>query len=101
MSAFPAFFYLCLLGLAVQTRSLIFFPFIKPFLYTCFSGWAVLVVFDSPRAGAFDRVTRRQRDGTGRERAGGRYFREPASLVVRLRPRIKVPFRYIIFPLYS
>jgi hypothetical protein len=56
-SAFPAFFCLCQLGLAVQTRSLIFFPLIKPFLYTCFSGWAVLVVFDSPRAGAFNRVT--------------------------------------------
>lgn len=51
-----------------------FFPLIKPFLYTCFSGWAVLVVFESPRAGAFDRVTGRQRDGTGRERAGGRIF---------------------------
>lgn len=48
-----------------------FFFHIVPFLYTCFSSRAVLVVFDSLKAGAFDRVTGRQRDGTGR---GGRKY---------------------------
>lgn len=57
-------------GVGGSNQEPYFFPFIKPFLYTCFSGWAVLVVFESPRAGAFNRVTGPTgRDGAG---AGGR-----------------------------
>jgi hypothetical protein len=55
-------------GVGGSNQEPYFFPLIKPFLYTCFSGWAVLVVFDSPRAGAFNRVT----GPTGR--GGGRIF---------------------------
>ena len=102
-SAFLAFFYLCLLGGGFKSG--VFFLSISNHFYTptCFSGRAVLVVFESLRAGAFDRVTGRQRDGTGRGGSGRekRYFREPAGLVVRSRPRIKALFRYTIFPLYS
>ena len=69
-SAFLAFFYLYTVGF----KSGAFFFYINSFLYACFNGRAALVVCDSPRAGAFDMVTGRQRDGTGRERAGGNIF---------------------------
>jgi len=103
-SAFLAFFYLCLPGRGWGlNQEPIFFPLMKPFLYTCFSGRAVLVVFETSRAGAFDRVTGRQRDRTGRGGSGReeRYFREPAGLVVRSRPRVKALSHCTIILLYS
>ena len=70
-SAFLAFFCLYLRGGTGLNQEPFFFFRINSFLYTCFSGRAVLVVFGNPKTGAFDRVTGRQRDGTGR---GGRKY---------------------------